>query len=308
MNNGSKLLSPRILITTLFLLQLGCISGCGHTTPSSVANPTHEPISLIIRCDDIGMCHAVNVALKQVLETGIPISASVMFACPWYQEAIEILKGYHQASVGIHLTLNSEWKNYRWGPVSGGSAVPSLVDSLGYFFPTRALLFANNPKTEEVERELRAQIERALTSGLRIDYLDYHMSTAMSTSELRLLVEKLAAEYGLGVSRYFGEKDVEGVYRAPVESKTDTLVKLVKTLKPGGPHLMVFHIGMETPEMDALSDYNVTGLPNVSKHRHAELKALTSPEFRELHKEGNVRLMTYRELIEKVGLQNMKRP
>ena len=71
---------------------------------------------------------------------------------------------------------------------------------------------------------------------------------------------------------------------------------------------MVSHIGMETPEMDALVDYNVTGLPNVSKHRHAELKALTSPEFRELHKEKNVRLMTYRELIEKVGLLNMKRP
>ena len=90
---------------------------------------------LMIRCDDIGMCHTVNMAFEKVIQMGIPVSASVMFACPWYQEAVEILRRHPEISVGVHLTLNSEWKNYRWGPVAGASAVPSLVDSCGYFFP-----------------------------------------------------------------------------------------------------------------------------------------------------------------------------
>ena len=90
---------------------------------------------LLIRCDDIGMSHSANLALAEMIQTNIPFSASVMFTCPWYQEAVEMLKDNPQVAVGIHLTLNAEWKNYRWGPVLGMKAVPSLVDSCGYFFP-----------------------------------------------------------------------------------------------------------------------------------------------------------------------------
>jgi chitin disaccharide deacetylase len=61
-----------------------------------------------------------------------------MFGCPWYLEAVDILKKYPNVSVGVHLMLNSEWRNYKWGPVLGRTAVPTLVDSDGYFFPSRA--------------------------------------------------------------------------------------------------------------------------------------------------------------------------
>src|SRR6185369_14801752 len=93
-----------------------------------------EKIPILIRCDDIGMCHSVNMAAERVLKTGIPVSMSVMVPCPWFTEAVDLLKKYPNVSVGIHLVLNSEWKNYRWGPVAGARAVPSLVDSLGNFF------------------------------------------------------------------------------------------------------------------------------------------------------------------------------
>ena len=126
------------------------------------ADKNAAKIPVLIRCDDIGMCHSVNMAAKEVLETGIPVSMSVMVPCPWFSEAAELLKKYKNVSVGIHLTLNSEWKQYRWGPAAGKQAVPSLVDSLGYFFPSRALLFGNDPKLAEIETELRAQVERAL--------------------------------------------------------------------------------------------------------------------------------------------------
>src|SRR4051812_16480127 len=88
---------------------------------------------LMLRLDDIGMNHSVNMAMKKMADTKMPFSASVQFACPWYQEAVEILKKNPQVSVGVHLTLTSEWKNYRWGAVTGREAVPSLVDKNGYF-------------------------------------------------------------------------------------------------------------------------------------------------------------------------------
>ena len=267
-----------------------------------------QEIQVMIRCDDIGMCHTVNTAARQVLESGIPFSASVMFACPWYQEAVDLLRQHPEVSVGVHLTLNAEWKNYRWGPVAGADAVPSLVDSCGYFLPSRALLFGQNPKVEEVEKELRAQIRRAMQSGLRIDYLDYHMGAAVNTLELREVVERLAREYGLAISRYYGEQDVAGYYDAPPEKTTDDLLALASGLKPGVPQLFVFHIGLETPEMNALIDQNVIGSAGMSRHRHAELEALLSPEFRRTLKDRGAKLMTYRDLITQRGLETMRRP
>ena len=277
----------------------------------AVAAPSVEDSSVttvLIRCDDIGMCHAVNMAAKQVLDQGFPISMSVMFACPWYQEAVDLLKHYGNVSVGVHLTLNAEWKNYRWGPVSGRSAVPSLVDSLGFFFPSRAAFFAHKPTLEDVEKELRAQIERAIHSGLRIDYVDYHMGTAVDRPELRALLERLAKEYHVAISRYFGEEDVEGVYAAPPATKLDTLLDRTRKLTSGKIDLMVFHVGLQTPEMDALIDMNVFGPPEMSKHREGELHALTSGEFMKLIRANKIHLTTYRELVEKVGLRGMRRP
>ena len=166
----------------------------------------------------------------------------------------------------------------------------------------------HNPKPEEAERELRAQLERAIHSGLRIDYVDYHMGAAVQTLEFRAIVEKLAKEYHLGISRYFDERDAAGVYSAPIASKGDTLVKITRALAPNVRWLFVFHIGDETPEMDALVDMNSFGLPTVSKHRSAERKAVLSEAFQSLIKSRNIRLKSYYDVISEVGLENMHRP
>ena len=106
------------------------ISVFGQAEAARGARPS-EPVYLLIRSDDAGMSHSVNMALQRLMDTGLPVSVSVMFTCPWYQETVEILKRHPNVAVGIHLTLNSEWKNYRWGPVSGREAVPTLVDAEG---------------------------------------------------------------------------------------------------------------------------------------------------------------------------------
>jgi len=265
-------------------------------------------IPVLIRCDDIGMCHSVNMAAKQVLETGMTVSMSVMVPCPWFSEAVEMLKQYNNVSIGIHLTLNSEWKQYRWGPVSGAKAVPTLVDSLGNFFPSRSKLFGNDPKLSEIESELRAQIEKALNAGLKIDYLDYHMGAAVQTLETRAIVEKLAAEYKLGISRYYDETGIEGWYFAAPADKPDSMLVKLKTLQPGRTNLFVIHVGLDSPEMSAMEDLNPFGPKEMSKHRNAELNGLLSPSFQQLLRDPKYRLINYRMVNQEKGLETMKRP
>ena len=265
-------------------------------------------IPILIRCDDIGMCHSVNVAAKQVLETGMPVSMSVMVPCPWFTEAAEMLKQYSNVSVGIHLTLNSEWKQYRWGPVAGVSKVPSLVDSLGNFFPARSLLFGNNPKLSEIETELRAQIDKALRAGLQLDYLDYHMGAAVQNLETRAIVEKLAREYKLSISRYYDEVDVDGWYFTAPAEKPDSMILKLKTLQPGGTKLFVLHVGLDTPEMSAMEDANPWGPKDMSKHRNGELNGLLSPQFQQLLRDQKYRPINYKILNTEMGLGKMKRP
>jgi len=269
---------------------------------------TPDPVYLIIRTDDAGFSHSVNRALQRLIDTGLPLSVSVMFACPWYQETVEILKRHPEVAVGIHLTLNSEWKNYRWGPVSGAAAVPTLVDSNGYFFQSAEALHKNNPDVREIEKELRAQIERALRSGLKIDYVDYHMGTAVHYPEFREVTERLAREVALGMSEYFWETIDAPQYWAAPQKKVDSLVALIDRLRPG-VNVVITHVGIDDPELGALLDMNTDQpLPEMSKNRQGELDALTSDRFAGALKARSVQLITYRELITKQGLKAMRRP
>lgn len=291
--------------TTLTISMAMLTLGAGIT--SLMAQSEKAP-QLAIRCDDVGMCHAGNVAVKRLAATGIPFSTSVMIACPWYLEAMEILEGQPQVSVGIHLTLNSEWQHYKWGPVLGSSEVPTLVDENGHFHTTAADFAAAEVDLDEVERELRAQIDRALDAGLKVDYLDYHMLTAVSTPELTAIVETLAEEYGLGLSRYFGERSASLWDVAP-EMKLEELLDFVPRVESGRPTLLVIHLGIDGPEMAALIDVNNPDDPErVGIHRQAELDALLSPEFRRAIAEHGIELVTYRDLIDRYGLDAMRRP
>jgi predicted glycoside hydrolase/deacetylase ChbG (UPF0249 family) len=275
--------------------------------PVEGAEATAEPTQLMIRCDDVGMCHGVNMAVRDLLASGLPFSTSVMFACPWYLEAVEILKDHPEIGVGVHLTLNSEWAHYKWGPVLGAARVPSLVDANGHFFGSEEDFAAAAVNPDEVRAELEAQIERALASGLRIDYIDFHMLTAVSTPELQEIVEQLAAKHRLGISRYFGERSVS-LWDVTPGRKLPQLLNLVRQAPPG-LSLVVLHIGTDTPEMAALVDLNYAADPyRVAIHRQAELDAATSPAFRAALDEAGIQLLTYRDLIAQRGLAAMVAP
>src|SRR3954463_12558105 len=198
-------------------------AGAIGAAPLTVHAQRADAPEVLLRLDDIGMNHSVNLAVEQVARTGMPFSVSLLFVCPWYQEAVEILRKYPNVSVGVHLALNSEWRNYRWGPVLGKGGVPSLVDSVGYFLPSSGAFLASKYELGEVERELTAQVERALASGLKITYLDAHMGMAEATPQLREIEERVARKYGLGISTYFGESYFT-LWGEPVAAKKTALL------------------------------------------------------------------------------------
>jgi predicted glycoside hydrolase/deacetylase ChbG (UPF0249 family) len=151
----------------------------------------------VVHCDDIGMCHAANEGAFEALLRGPASCGSVMVPCPWFPESARLAREHPELDLGVHLTLNAEWAHYRWGPVAGASAVPSLLDAEGCLPRTTAETLAR-ATPEDVETELRAQIERALAAGIDVTHLDAHMGTALLPPFGRIYA-KLARDYRLPV-------------------------------------------------------------------------------------------------------------
>jgi len=153
---------------------------------------------LIIHADDAGLAHSENQATIQALEKGIVNSYSIMVPCPWFYEMAVFAKNNPKFDHGIHLTLTCEWENYKFGPVLPISEVPSLVDENGHFFKKREQL-REKAIPEEVEKELRAQIEKALQMGLTPTHIDSHMYSVGSHPDFFKIYKRLGKEYNLPV-------------------------------------------------------------------------------------------------------------
>src|SRR5690606_4509522 len=147
---------------------------------------------LIINCDDLGACHAANVGTYEALRDGIATSATLMVPCPWSREAAARYRG---EDVGVHLTLNAEYDLYRWGPIT---RAPSLLDGDGGF-PRTVTDVWEHADLDEVRRELRAQIERAILWGFDVSHLDSHMGTLQLRPEFFDVYLDLAVEFELPI-------------------------------------------------------------------------------------------------------------
>src|SRR5438067_8432920 len=136
--------------------------------------------SLIVHAADLGMAHSVDAAAIRALESGLVTSASIMVPCPWLPEIAAYARAHPNADLGLHLTLTSEWKSFRWRPLT---RLTSLVDADGFFNATEADAAARiDPK--DAEAEVRAQIARAKAAGIHPTHLDSHMGTLYQTKDL----------------------------------------------------------------------------------------------------------------------------
>ena len=140
---------------------------------------------VILHADDLAVAHSEDVASFAALDKGAVSSASVMIPCPWLTEVADYAKAHPDADLGLHLTLTSECKTYRWGSVSSSNQVPSLLNPTGTFYPTTEAAAAHD-KPDEAEREIRAQIERSLAVGIKPTHLDSHMGTLFATPSCSL--------------------------------------------------------------------------------------------------------------------------
>lgn len=147
---------------------------------------------LILNCDDLGSSHAANVGIYTALREGLGTSATLMVPAPWAREAAARYRG---EDVGVHLTLNAEYDLYRWGPIT---QAPSLLDGDGGFPRTLDDLW-DHADLDEVRRELRAQVERAILWGFDVSHLDSHMATLQLRPEFFDVYLDLAVDFGLPI-------------------------------------------------------------------------------------------------------------
>jgi predicted glycoside hydrolase/deacetylase ChbG (UPF0249 family) len=131
---------------------------------------------VIFHADDVGMCYEANQAVQQALAKGEYRSASAMVPCPWFNEMAAWCVAHPEYDVGLHLTLTSEWRYYRWGPVAPRDRVRGLLDPMGYLFRD-VISVALSAKPEEVATEIRAQLARARQLGMKPSHVDTHMGT-----------------------------------------------------------------------------------------------------------------------------------
>ena len=218
---------------------------------------------LIVNCDDLGSSHAANVGVYEALREGSATSATLMVPCPWAREAAARYRG---EDVGVHLTLNAEWDLYRWGPITHA---PSLLDGDGGF-PRTVEEVWEHADLEEVRRELRTQVERAILWGFDVTHLDSHMGTLQLRPEffdvyLELAVEfevplrlagasaeritgfpfrRLAAEEGVVFPDHFLHVAGQGTRRV--------LERALGDLRPGVTEVYA-HPAIDTPELRALA-------------------------------------------------------
>jgi len=271
---------------------------------------------LIINADDFGMCHDENEATIEGLRAGIFTSSTILTTCPWFEEAADFARANPAADLGVHLTLNSEWPTYKWGPVLGARQVPSLADPRGYLWADVPQVYAHD-RPGEVEAELRAQIDRALAAGIDVTHIDSHMGPLHLRADYHEIYWRLARDYRLpirmtprrfmrrmGFDAILDGLDRDGIlypdnflaHPARKLEETDKFwTETICSLRPGIAELYAH---------PALARAELRGCANDADQREADFRFFTSERARRLAADEGIKLIGYRELRDAMRRKN----
>jgi predicted glycoside hydrolase/deacetylase ChbG (UPF0249 family) len=309
----------------LGFLLISPLMASSHSPGLEALGLSQDTRALIIHADDMGMCYSEETASFEAMTKGSVTSGSAMVPCSWFPETVENWKANPQLDIGLHLTLTSEWKVYRWGPVAGRDAVPLLVDDEGYLWRNVFQVYTKvEDNIDQVETEIQAQIDLARKLGLEPTHMDSHMGTLYynhaffkATCNLALkndipfmvfnysedvsdqaasklpyytkeTAQSLIAAGFPVVDGFYGEElVVKDDYEAGLKNYADTF----SNLKPG-VNFLLLHMGIDGPELQ-----NVTG-----RHwaRDQQYRIFTDPRMAEHLKKENIKLINWRDLKEAV--------
>jgi len=274
--------------------------------------------TVVIHEDDIGITHGANVAFRELAARGVCSAGSVMAPCPWFPEVLEMAAENPALDLGVHLTLNSEKKPYRWRPLTNPPRSAGLTDEQGYFWLDVPSV-RRNAVPEAVEAELRAQIDVSLAGGIDVTHLDDHMGVVM-LPEFVDIYERLGRDYDVPILlprdlRAFNPMS----YAGPASTgRYDKVVERARTLNEP-----VFDVVIESPwgrTTDAASAYrqlfaNIPeGLAYLALHFNApgDFEAI-EPEFAHIRTEeyaffrsGAAEALIAEHQIEVIGMRQIR--
>lgn len=264
---------------------------------------------LIIHADDLAIAHSEDSASFEALDKGCVTSASIIVPGPWLAEVADYAKLHPDADLGLHLALTSEWKTFRWGSIESTDKVPTLLDSAGALWPLTEDV-AKHAKPQEVEREYRAQVERALAMGIHPTHLDTHMGSALASPEFLAAYVKIAHEFHLPIlapripgdplklAALLNEKDVmvDSVTIAnpnvPADKWKAFYLDALRNMKPGLNEIIV-HLAHDDAESQAVMvdhpDYGAAW-------RQRDFDVVSSPDFKKAIKDNHIVLVKWRDL------------
>jgi predicted glycoside hydrolase/deacetylase ChbG (UPF0249 family) len=270
---------------------------------------------VIIHADDLGVSHSENAASITAMEKGSVSSASIMVPCPWFPEIAAYAQVNPKADLGLHLTLTSEWKYYKWGPVTAKEKVPGLVNARGFLYSSVDSVFMT-ATAAEVETEIRNQVIRAKQFGIDPTHLDAHMGTALYRLDYLNAYRKIGQEYRIPVFiprqlaiplrvnldslLHDNEILVDDILSASPSDLKPGFRKFytegLKNLKPGLTYLII-HTAFDDEEMQAVTidhpDWDAAW-------RQMDFDYFTSNECAEILKANNIYVITWREIRDKI--------
>lgn len=289
--------------------------GTHHVTQRTLAEALGFAPStklLIVHADDLGLSRSTNIAVMRAFEHGAITSGSVMVPCPWFGDFAAYYRAHPSLDVGIHATLTAEWAHYRWGGVLPATEIPSLLDDHGYLHASVEQV-ALHADVDEVERELRAQIERAIDFGIEPTHLDTHMGSVMARPELVDVYLRLGKAFGLPVlapsrgwsgevspyaaaARAMGFRTLDGLYMMhahdPTKSWAAAYGEMIEAIGPGLNQLIV-HLAIDDAEMQAIAiDHPDFG----SAWRQWDLDFVQSETFRSQLMASDIELISWRQV------------
>jgi len=259
---------------------------------------------LIVRGDDMGFSHSADLALIQSYRKGIETSIEVIVPSPWFPEAVKMLKQNPRVDVGLHFAITSEWDNVKWRPLTDCA---SLKNEDGYFYPMirknknyPGQAIADHAfKVEDIEKELRAQIEMARKYLPNLTHVSGHMGSLAFTPEVKAMVMNVSKEYNLPMV----DADRQGLAinytgfdfnNKTTEERIDGFIAMLDKLEDGKTYVYVEHPGLDNDELRAI--YHI-GYEDVAKGRQDVTTMFTSEKVKEALVRKGIKLVSYKDVL-----------